>query len=303
MGRSTYSESSKSENNPESAVGEKAVVVPILDINSHDGLQQPQLRLGSLRDSTSNQSAQSSTCLNEIKFEVMVNYLYQQQCANLWIYDKSGEIEGILLRKHKSTYMSYPPQLSSSSFATACAALNVQCAMTVNSRVIKSFFERSPDAVSVPLLNGLSIQILPTIEDLPRARKHQFAAFIATQALLIVWDDEALNLVQRARQIESELMELIWKAGNFKEDEKKESDVGFVEIDEESGQAKPEKRPLNLQNTVLVTLTLIFVMTTLGAGFRQLAIEVAIDGVYTRLLLLLLTPIQVFLPSSLLKSL
>ncbi|CZT53409.1 uncharacterized protein RSE6_14942 [Rhynchosporium secalis] len=258
-------------------------------------LQPPQSRIGSARNSISNRSTQSSTFLDDIKHEVMVNYLYQQQCSHLWVSDGSGEIEGVLLRKSKNTYMACPPQLGNSAFASACAALNVQCAMTVNSRVIKTFLQWSPDAVDVPLLNGLRIQILPTIEDLPRARKHQFAAFVASEALLIVWDDDALHLVDRAKLIESELMELVWKNGPSDDDgEKRDPNLAVYEIDEESGEIIPEKRALHLQNTVLVALTLILVITFLGAGARQLAIEVEVDGGYTRLALLALTPVQVF---------
>ncbi|KAH7409518.1 glycosyl transferase family group 2-domain-containing protein [Cadophora sp. MPI-SDFR-AT-0126] len=259
-------------------------------------LQPPQSRFGSSRNSISNRSTQSSTFLDDIKHEVMVNYLYQQQCSHLWVSDGSGEIEGVLLRKSKNTYMACPPQLGNSAFASSCAALNVQCAMTVNSRVIKTFLQWSPDAVDVPLLNGLRIQILPTIEDLPRARKHQFAAFVASDALLVVWDDDALHLVQRAKSIESELMELVWKNGpsEGEDGEKKDPNVAIYEIDEESGEIVPEKRPLHLQNTVLVALTLILVITFLGAGARQLAIEVEVDGSYIRLALLALTPVQIF---------
>jgi len=257
-------------------------------------LQPPTSRFGSSRNSISNRSTQSSTFLDDIKHEVMVNYLYQQQCSHLWVSDGSGEIEGVLLRKSRNTYMACPPQLGSSPFAAACAALNVQCAMTVNSRVIKTFLQWSPDAVDVPLLNGLRIQILPTIEDLPRARKHQFAAFVASEALLIVWDDEALHLVQRAKAIESELMELVWKTGESEDEEKKDQNVGVYEIDEESGEIIPEKRGLHLQNTVLVALTLTLIMTTLGAAWRELAIETDSDGTYLRLSLVALTPVQVF---------
>jgi hypothetical protein len=71
------------------------------------------------------QSAQSS-CLNEIKHEVMVNYLYQQQCSRLWVSDGSGEVEGVLLRKARNQYLACPPALTGSVFAMACAELNVQ---------------------------------------------------------------------------------------------------------------------------------------------------------------------------------
>ena len=167
--------------------------------------------------------------------------------------------------------------------------------MTVNSRVIKTFLQWSPDAVDVPLMNGLRVQILPTIDDLPRARKHQFAAFVASEGLLVVWDDEALHLVQRAKSIESELMELVWKAGSEDdEDEKKGPTTTETEIDEESGELRLEKRPVHLQNTVLVTLTLILITVSLGAAFRQLAIEVSVDGNFLRLALVALFPVQIF---------
>ena len=64
--------------------------------------------------------------IDDIKHEVMVNYLYQQQCSQLWVGDDSGELEGVLLRKVRGQYMACPPQLGVSPFAIACAALNVQ---------------------------------------------------------------------------------------------------------------------------------------------------------------------------------
>lgn len=234
--------------------------------------------------------------MDDIKHEVMVNYLYQQQCSQLWVGDASGEVEGVLLRKSRGHYMACPPQLGNSPFALACAALNVQCAMTVNSRVIKTFLQWSPGAVDVPLMNGLRVQILPTIDDLPRARKHQFAAFIASEGLLVVWDDDALHVVQRAKAIESELMELVWKSGINEEDEDEKGSpvVAEAEIDEESGEVKIENRPVHLQNAVLVALTMILVVVALGAAWRELAIQVSVDGDYTRLALIALAPIQIF---------
>ncbi len=81
--------------------------------------------------------------------------------------------------------------------------------MTVNSRVIKTFLQWSPDAGDVPLMKGRRVQIRPTIDDRPRTRKHLFAAFVASEGLMVVWNDTTLHLVQRAKAIESELMELV----------------------------------------------------------------------------------------------
>jgi len=72
-----------------------------------------------------------SSFLDDIKHEVMVNYLHQQQCSHLWISHlwsgrNSAECEGVMLRKSRGNYLACPPELTSSTFAIACAALNVQ---------------------------------------------------------------------------------------------------------------------------------------------------------------------------------
>jgi hypothetical protein len=134
--------------------------------------------------------------------------------------------------------------------------------------------------------------------DLPRARKHQFAAFIATEGLLVVWDDEAMHLVERAKVIEAELMELVWQTGNEEEQEegqeKKVPVSTMVEIDTESGALEPEKRATHLLNAILVSCTIVIIMVMLGAGFREVAIEIAVDQNYVRLAFLALTPVQIF---------
>lgn len=138
---------------------------------------------------SSRSGAVRSTMMEDIRHEVMVNYLFQQQCSSMWMGSGSGEAEGVLVRKSRGRYLSCPPNLLQSSFAAGVVALNLPCAMTINSRVVKTFLAWSPDAVDVPLKNGLRVQVLPSMDELPRARKAQSAAFIASEGLLIVWDD------------------------------------------------------------------------------------------------------------------
>ena len=176
--------------------------------------------------------------------------------------------------------------------------------MTVNSRVIKTFLQWSPDAGDVPLMNGLRVQILPTIADLQRARTHQFAAFIAQESLLVVWDDDPLNIISRAAQIESELMHLLWAppVDDAETDVEKKSVPGGGAVeetiqevkDEESGEIANEHRPTVLLNTILVSLTLMTICIVLGAAFRSIGIEIAVDRNYFRMIFVALTPIQIF---------
>jgi len=272
------------------------LALPSESLDIRTDLAPPRVLSEDSPDSRSISSSTRSSFFEDIKHEVMVNYLHQQQCSHLWVSDGSGQREGIMLRKARNEYLSCPPQLVDSVFGHACAELNVQAAMTVNSRVIKTFLAWSPDAIDVPLMNGLRVQILPSIEDLTRARKHQFAAFVASEGLLVVWDDDASNIITRAKAIESELMQFVWQT--VENGEEFSDKKGFYdnrhEIDAETGEANPEDRPTNLLNTILVAFTLIIVVTLLGLGCRSVAIEVAVDHVYLRLAFMALIPVQVF---------
>ena len=99
--------------------------VPHRFTDSMEMSQTATPRFGSSRASIA-PSTRSSTYVDEIKHEVMVNYLHQQQCSHLWVSDNSGELEGVLLRKSRNNYLACPPQLAMSPFAAACAALNCQ---------------------------------------------------------------------------------------------------------------------------------------------------------------------------------
>lgn len=77
-------------------------------------------------------STRSSTMVDEIKHEVMVNYLHQQQCGHMWVADGSGQLEGVLLKKYRGEYLACPPDLVHSEFAMACQALNVQVSTVIS---------------------------------------------------------------------------------------------------------------------------------------------------------------------------
>lgn len=174
------------------AMGEKSHTTSGLDEPTSNSLPWASHGYGSSSTSLApsfTSQANRNTLTNDLRQEVMVNHLFQKQCSARWIGDGAGETEGVLLRKNKSEYLASPPDLVHSTFAQGCMALNLVCAMTINSRIIKTFLAWSPNAVDVPLKNGLRVQIIPTIEDLPRARKMQFAAFVADNGLLVVWDD------------------------------------------------------------------------------------------------------------------
>lgn len=171
--------------------------------------------------------------------------------------------------------------------------------MTVNSRVIQTFIEWSPGATDVPLGNGLRIQVLPCVDDLPKARKNQCAAFLAAESLLIVWDDDPTKVVERATAIENELMNLVWQSGEPTEaeqasDTEKAPAVIEGEVDVEVGEAVPERRSTNIINAIQVAATIILITVMLGFGYKQIAFQVLVDKSYVRVAFVLMTPVLIF---------
>jgi len=130
-----------------------------------------------------------STHLELIRHEAMVNYLFQQQCAAMWIGYVATDNEGVMVRRNVGDYLACPPQLMESVLARGARALNLPSVITVNSRVVKSYLSWCPHAFEVPVGKGQKVQLLPSMEHLPLARKTHQAAFIADEALLVVWDD------------------------------------------------------------------------------------------------------------------
>ncbi|TGO57385.1 hypothetical protein BCON_0066g00340 [Botryotinia convoluta] len=233
-----------------------------------------------------------------VRSDVVVSWLHQQQMEKLWAVGAPGE--GVILKKAKGDFTCCPPSLRTepSGIFDYIVAMNVRAAMTVNTRVIKIFLARQ-HADYVPLSDGLRLQVLPTVEYLPRCQKHHFGAFIQDQQILIVWDDDPKHLLQRAEYIERSLLEMIWADDDEETDEKKGgANVSTADLgsgsDVEDGYGAQEKRPTLLLNPLMVGATLCLLVTALGLGWRKLGLEVAVDGNYTRLALLAVVPCQVF---------
>jgi hypothetical protein len=174
-----------------------------------------------------------------------------------------------------------------------------QVALTVNSRVIQTFIEWSPGATDVPLGNGLRIQVLPCVDDLPKARKNQCAAFLAAESLLVVWDDDPTKVVERATAIENELMNLVWQAGEPADieqasDAEKVPAVTEAEVDVETGEAVPEHRSTNIINAIQVAFTIMLITTMLGLGYKQIAFQILVDKSYMRVAFVAMTPVLIF---------
>jgi len=103
----------------------------------------------------------------------------------------------------------------------------------------------------VPLRDDSRIQILESLEDLPRARKHQYAAFIRDECSLLVWADTAARVIDDAMDIEKKIIELIWDDGDSVRKYERVEDDDDDELELERGYV-PAKRVRVLLQPLLV---------------------------------------------------
>lgn len=177
--------------------------------------------------------------------------------------------------------------------------------MTVNTRVINLLLQRN-DLINIDLRDGLRVQILPSIMFLANCQRHQNAAFIKDRAILVVWADSPQEVISRAEYIEAKMME-IFARGLDPYDEKSgegdnppvfgnEATLGTEQVDipREDGLTEgPRKIVLN--QAVLCAITIMLIIAALGTGWRQIAIEIAVDHKYLRLAFFIVVPLQVWL--------
>lgn len=271
----------------------------------------------------------SGISIVDLKTDMMVQWLHNESLRRGYTAGM-GDWEGVVLKKTKGVYTCYPPHLMQIEgglfdmvsqmnvrvclgflyyllmgaqmvvwFARA-AANDLQCAITVCTRVVQTILSsRRTDMESIPLPDGLRVQVLPSIQDLPRAKAHHFCAFIQDVQMLVVWDDEPDKVLQRASNIEASLMEIIWGTGGDDDEEdgdekgKIEDDQGITPEELERGE-NLETRPIRLGFACVVALTLALCISCLGLGARNIVIEILVDGNYVRLALIAAVPALVF---------
>ena len=108
---------------------------PLADSDS----SRPASRL-SINDDEEVKSIRStrSRYLVDIRYEVMINHLFQQQCGAMWInHNSPAQCEGIMLRKARGEYLACPPQIMASTFAAGCKELNLHVSIHTRETCIR----------------------------------------------------------------------------------------------------------------------------------------------------------------------
>ena len=251
-----------------------------------------------------------SDTINEIRYDMMVNWLYEQQLREQ-LASGMDPYEGVVLKKARGTFTCCPPQMAAipDSLFAVISQMNVRCAMTVNTLVVRALLDSivsKTDLDHVPLPNGLRVQVVRTMADLPRGQLHHFAAFVEDVRMLVVWDDEPEKLLARVQNLEARFIEMIW---GYREDREEDEDggggggekaggagVGGQELDPsqvEEALAR-ERRPVRLESAFVVAFTMALWIVCPALGLRWLVFQTMVDGTFLRFALLATLPAQLF---------
>ncbi|EXJ85841.1 hypothetical protein A1O1_06210 [Capronia coronata CBS 617.96] len=242
--------------------------------------------------------------LRDLKTDMMCTWLHQQQLEKMW--STNGLEEGVVIKKARDEYKCAPEDLRSRSDGVfdAVRKLNVKCAMTVNTGIIKLLL-RNPGMAYLPLDSGLRLQILPSISYLPDCQKHHFAAFIQDYSILVVWDDDPNHIMRRVQGLMDQLIGMVWKEETGDDDESATPAMSAMpstvnlngkEDSQESELTNsiPPRRVVLIQS-VLTALTLVLLLSAIGSGWREIAVEIKVDKAWVRLAFILVVPLQCWL--------
>jgi hypothetical protein len=111
-------------------IKEKPFETPLDPIAEHAAVRRGLGGIQTISMSTLNQSRTTlddgQRSVDDIKHQVLLNHLYQQQNSLMWNRNVAGSPEGVMLRKSRGHYIFRPADLSQSMLAQAMSILNVQ---------------------------------------------------------------------------------------------------------------------------------------------------------------------------------
>jgi hypothetical protein len=145
----------------------------------------------------------------------MTKFLHGKGVANGWFdIDLPKRPLGVLLRQSNGTYSVEPQDLPETIVRTV-SKLGVQAAFAIATDSTEAIFDVIGDEdYGIMLGNGLDLQVVDSIANLTRiglaqARRFPYAALIRGERILLVWHDEADQVLQQAVATEEELMKLV----------------------------------------------------------------------------------------------
>ena len=177
--------------------------------------------------------------------------------------------------------------------------------ISIKDRVVTCLLSRN-ELIYIPIEDNLRLQILPSVDYIPTCQRHQNAAFIRDQHMLVVWADSVEAAEERTERYLNQLVRVFSQGFSDYTEKSQRQDIlikevptysednssGVVELEDEPQEAP--RRPVLIQ-AILTAVTLLLIIGAIGLGWRQIAIETSVDRNYVRLAFIIAAPFQIWL--------
>ena len=157
------------------------------------------------------------------------------------------------------------------------------------------------------------MKIYPDIPSLKNAERYMEAALVREQALLVIWGDSPESCIERAREVQEQMMQPFIDAMDELPEEqaepqaKKEPIISVSEVSSENladgdtaasaneeSMTEPPRKPVLIQ-AILTAATLFLIIAALGTGWKAIVVELMVDKSYIRLAFIFVVPLQIWL--------
>lgn len=126
---------------------------------------------------------------------------------------------------------------------------------------------RDPNVSDIAIDPNTRIQVIDEINHLAGARKHQFAAFVRSEACLVVWSDEVDTVIESAEALELRMIQYVWASTKHNDDVAR-AKAPLAVIGEEGGDSSFDLQSFAQASNVGTTGT-----SEKGAGYDVMTTE------------------------------
>ncbi|KAH0580446.1 hypothetical protein H2248_001947 [Termitomyces sp. 'cryptogamus'] len=148
-------------------------------------------------------------------YDAVLHWIFRSTQGDAWFKPSEENISaGVCLRVDPGQFRVFPyenPYLVP--FEAAVRSLNPLVAVKLRNAAVHSALAAvSDDAEAIYIDHDTRIQVLDSVNHLPKADKEQCGAFIRDERVLIVWSDDLDHIVPLCSEFEEKIMQLVWRS-------------------------------------------------------------------------------------------
>ncbi|EJD00575.1 uncharacterized protein FOMMEDRAFT_112123 [Fomitiporia mediterranea MF3/22] len=148
-------------------------------------------------------------------YDAILHHVFKQTQGDAWFKpSEENASAGVCLRVQPGHFRVFPYENHFlAPFEAAVRVLNPVVAVKVRSASVHAALATtSEDDVALYVDQNTRIQILESMNRLPRADKEQCGAFIRDERVLVIWSDNLDNIIPIVQDFEDKLIKLVWRA-------------------------------------------------------------------------------------------